>query len=93
MRAAKRSNEQLLDWVTRIIAREQSEKAFGVISISMQGGIIERIETKMIEKPEDEEAENATEARTAVAGVGADTSPPNDARTGRDHIRSLPSKR
>jgi hypothetical protein len=51
MRPAKRSNDELLQWATRILAREQEAMLYGTVSFEFENGVIRRTVTNKSELP------------------------------------------
>lgn len=47
----KRDDKDLLAWAASIIQREQIKGTFGVVSIHLQGGKIERVKIETTELP------------------------------------------
>lgn len=47
----KRDDRELLAWAASIIQREQGRGTFGVVSIHLQGGKIERVKIETTELP------------------------------------------
>ena len=52
MKPGQKTDDELLEWATAIVRREQFARTYGVIAIHLQAGRIERVKIETTELPE-----------------------------------------